>query len=367
MKQLPNSANWLPERIGNYRIESTLGMGGMGVIYKAIQESLDRVVALKVLLPLSHNNEESLQRFEIEARAISLLQHHNIVNIYEYGIEGDYRYFAMQYVDGCDLSKKIAEKKPMSYTEVIDISKQICRGLRYAHGKNIVHRDIKPQNILLDNEGVARLSDFGIAKIFSQVNITMTGVAVGTPEYMSPEQAEGKSPDQQTDIYSLGIVMYEMITKMPPFTGDNPIAVAYKQVHELPPPPSSKRKDIPKRLELIILKALKKDKSERYATVEEMLDHLDSVDINESTGRATAVFSIPSKKSSAQRAADKRITDRRNGDRRDFRKGMYDRLENDSPLTLSFWIDTIRSQWLSLLLICGLTAVLFLHLAHILP
>jgi eukaryotic-like serine/threonine-protein kinase len=356
----PGDQNWFPEYIGKFKILQIIGMGGMGVIYKALQESLNRVVALKVLPPHYCSNEEVARRFEIEAKAISMLQHQNIVNIYEYGCEGGYRYFAMQFVDGQNLSSLIRGKKAMSVQDIIDYSKQICRGLRYAHGQNIIHRDIKPGNILIDKENVVRLTDFGIAKIFSIGDLTMTGVAVGTPEYMSPEQAEGNTVDAQADIYSLGIVMYEMLVKKPPFLANNPIAIAYKHVHELPVSPSVKRRDTPKRLELIVLKALKKKKSERYASVAEMLEHLDSVDVNELVVRSTVLFPIPGfKKAADANDADKRITDRRGGERRRIRKGLSDTL-----LDREYWIEMITYQWPVMTLLAVLMIVLLFHILH---
>ncbi|MBD3320003.1 MAG: protein kinase [Chitinivibrionales bacterium] len=361
--------NWMPDKIGHYKIQGMLGMGGMGAIYKAVQEPLNRIVALKVLLPVTSKSEESMMRFEIEAKAISMLQHQNIVNIYEYGVEDNYRYFAMQFVDGKNLAQRTAAKKPMPYSDIIDISKQICRGLRYAHEKNVIHRDIKPQNVLIDKSGTVLLSDFGIAKIFTNNTITMTGVAVGTPEYMSPEQAEGRTPDAQTDIYSLGIVMYEMVTRLPPFTGDNAVAIAYKQVHELPVPPSSKRKDIPKRLELIILKALKKDKKERYHSITEMLEHLDSVDIDEKIEKPT--MSIPGFKEKAKgyhkgdTTVDQRITDRRSGDRRRGRISRWGMPWWKVAVQNEFWIETWSNQWLSLILIAILAVVFLIHIMSV--
>ena len=357
----PGDQNWLPESIGKYKILQIVGMGGMGVIYKAVQEPLNRVVALKVLPPQFCNNDEVARRFEIEAKAISLLQHQNIVNIYEYGSEEGYRFFAMQYVDGENLSVAIHHKKTMALSAVIDYAKQICRGLRYAHSQNVIHRDIKPSNILIDKEGVARLTDFGIAKIFSMDNITMTGITVGTPEYMSPEQAEGNQVDAQTDIYSLGVVMYEMLVKKPPFNANNPIAIAYKHVHEMPLPPSVKRRDTPKRLELIILKALKKKKNERYGSVAEMLEHLDSVDVDEVVDRPTvSVSRYVSPKivlENDPKTVDKRITDRRGGERRSRRqpfKGMlFDK---------NYWIDLVADQWLSLSISAALGVVLLVHI-----
>jgi eukaryotic-like serine/threonine-protein kinase len=346
------NSDQIPDYISHYKILSRLGKGGMGDIYKAIQDPLNRIVALKVLPPQFGRDEEFAKRFEIEAKAISLLQHQNIVSIYEYGEENGFRYFAMQFVDGMDLSRYIAERKELAVEEIIDFSKQICRGLRYAHNNNVVHRDIKPQNILIDKSNVVKLSDFGIAKIFSGSDITMTGFTLGTPEYMSPEQALGKSIDHQTDLYSLGIVMYEMLVRKPPFTAGDPMAIAYKQVHEQPPPPSVKRKDTPKRLELIILKALKKNKEERYRSVEEMLDHLDSVDPDErTTGTTTASMpAVGTADSSIEKTADRRIVDRRQ------EGSLY------SIRDRRYWLEMAKTQWISWLLLAGLGAVFLVHL-----
>jgi serine/threonine-protein kinase len=345
----------IPQKLGHFKILGKIGKGGMGDIFKAVQEPLNRTVALKILPPQLSRDEEFAKRFEIEAKAISLLQHHNIVSIYEYGEEDGLRYFAMQFVDGTDLGRYIADNKMLPIHEIIDLSKQICRGLRYAHNNSIIHRDIKPQNILLEKNGTVRISDFGIAKIFSNTGITMTGSAVGTPEYMSPEQAQGQKLDAQTDIYSLGILMYEMLTRRPPFMGNNPMAVAYKQVHELPVPPSAKRKDTPKRLELIILKAIKKDKRDRYNSIEEMLDHLDSVDPGEMVSRGVAGVGIQLTKpgDTDKTDVDRRITDRRSNRHRDDSAPFFSK---------EYWKEVLRTQWISWFGIIGLGILLGYHI-----
>jgi serine/threonine protein kinase len=225
--------------------------------------------------------------------------------------------------------------------------------LRYAHANNVIHRDIKPQNILIDKDGVAKLSDFGIAKIFSGTEITMTGFTLGTPEYMSPEQALGKKIDHQTDIYSLGIVMFEMLTRKPPFMAGDPMAVAYKQVHEQPPAPSLKRKDCPKRLELIVLKAIKKKKEDRYQSVEEMLDHLDSVDPNERPDKTTAsmrTVGAGETHTALPKESDRRIVDRRS-------ESLSTQIT-----TAHYWIELAKTQWLSWLLLLGVSVCFLVHL-----
>jgi len=349
-----------PKYIGNYRIISTIGKGGMGEIYKAeqVQAKLRRYVALKVLPPQFLHNDELYQRFVIEAKAIMRLNHQNIVNIYEYGEDNGYHFIAMQYIDGMDLGCYIANTRNMDIPEIINFAKQICRGLLYAHSHGVVHRDIKPQNLLLDKDNIIHITDFGIAKVTSEPGPTQTGSTVGTPEYMSPEQAQGKDIDKQSDIYSLGIVMYEMLTGKPPFTANNSMAVAYKQVHEHPSPPSLKRKSTPKQLELIILKALKKEKHERYATVEDMMNHLDKVDITERANPKTVVINQtkPGKKSKDE---DRRITDRRNGDRRNGSRRAFEGAHHP-VFSGTYWKMMVKTQWPSLLAIAALGAAVVL-------
>jgi serine/threonine-protein kinase len=354
-----------PEYIGNYRILGKLGKGGMGDIYKAMQEPLNRVVALKVLPPQLSRDDEFSKRFEVEAKAISLLEHQNIVNIYEYGDGDGHRFIAMQFVDGMDLGSYIAEHKRVAVPDIISFSKQICRGLKYAHSRSVIHRDIKPQNILLDKNKTIHISDFGIAKIFSTSEITMTGSTIGTPEYMSPEQAQGKKIDAQSDIYSLGVLMYEMLTGKPPFLANNSMAVAYKQVHETPTPPSAKRKDTPKLLELIILKALKKDKRERYSSAEELLNDLDKVNLQERAERPTVRLNSQPPTTKTQKTAgpktqkDRRIVERRG--KTDRRYGGF----ADAPFfSGEYWAMMAKTQWLTWMALAALGTAFLLHVKH---
>jgi serine/threonine protein kinase len=294
------------KRFGGYAILEHLGKGGMGDVYKALQLGLDRIVALKILPSLLARSQEFSERFFTEAYAISRLQHQNIVTIYDYGDEDGQKFIAMQYVQGQTLSKIIKETKKLDYARVIGITKQICRGLKYAHQNEIVHRDIKSGNIMIEPGDKVYISDFGIAKVIDAPSITTTGMAMGTPEYMAPEQCEGGLVDGQSDIYGLGIIIYEMVTGRPPFLADTPLAVAYKQVHDAAPLLSKKCPDVPQRLELIVAKCLKKNKADRYINADELLKDLDSAHIE----------MAPSEVPKTQVPPDLRITDRRGHNRR---------------------------------------------------
>jgi serine/threonine protein kinase len=305
----PTQPEAIPEhRFGGYTIIEHLGKGGMGDVYKAVQSGLERVVALKILPSLLARSTEFSERFFTEAYAISRLQHQNIVTIYDYGEENGQKFIAMQYIQGTTLSKLIqGDKKNLDYARIIGITKQICRGLKYAHQNEIVHRDIKSGNIMVEPGDKVYISDFGIAKVIDAPSITTTGMAMGTPEYMAPEQCEGGLVDGQSDIYGLGIIIYEMVTGRPPFLADTPLAVAYKQVHESAPLLAKKAPDVPPRLELIVAKCLKKAKADRYQNADELLRDLDSAHLDVAPELATSKNQAPS---------DLRITDRRGKDRR---------------------------------------------------
>jgi serine/threonine-protein kinase len=294
-------------RFGGYLITEHLGKGGMGDVYKALQAGLERTVALKILPALLARSQEFSERFFSEAYAISRLQHQNIVTIYDYGEENGQKFIAMQFINGTTLSKIIHNEKRLDFPRIIAIAKQICRGLKYAHSNEIVHRDIKSGNIMVEPGDKIYISDFGIAKVIDAPSITTTGMAMGTPEYMAPEQCEGGLVDGQSDIYGLGCIMYEMVTGKPPFLADTPLAVAYKQVHEIPPLLSKKVPEVPPRLELIVAKCLKKNREERYRNADELLKDLDGAHLDLAPA-APADF-VPA-------APDNRITDRRGGDRR---------------------------------------------------
>lgn len=218
--------------LGRYKIVEKIGEGGMGAVYKALQPSLNRYVAIKVLRPNLAANVEFVERFKREARSAGQLGHPNIIHINDEGQEGDLHYIVMAYVDGMSLSDKLRAEGALDLRETYAILAQVSAGLDYAHARHVIHRDVKPSNILLTKDGSAILTDFGIAKAATDTRITRTGIGVGTADYMSPEQCEGPDVDATSDIYSLGIVLYEMVTGRVPFQGENTLATMYQQVHE---------------------------------------------------------------------------------------------------------------------------------------
>ena len=263
--------------ISHYKILEKLGGGGMGVVYKAHDTKLDRFVALKFLPPHFSADEEEKQRFIHEAKAASALEHANICNIHEFDETEDGQLFiAMACYEGETLKKKI-ERGPLKLEEAANIAIQTASGLNKAHKKGIVHRDIKPANVFLTSDGVVKILDFGLAKLAGRTKLTKTGTTLGTVDYMSPEQTRGEKVDHRTDIWSLGVVMYEMITGRLPFKGDYKQAVSYAIVNEEPEPMTGLRTGVPMELERIVNKCLTKAPDERYQHVDELI-----VDLNKS-------------------------------------------------------------------------------------
>jgi tetratricopeptide (TPR) repeat protein len=257
--------------ISHYKITEKLGEGGMGVVYKAQDLKLDRFVALKFLPPHLTTSEDEKQRFIHEAKAASALQHNNICAIHEIDeTDDDQIFICMDYYEGETLDKRIKEK-PFPIEETIDIAIQIAQGLAKAHEKEIVHRDIKPANIMLTADGVVKILDFGLAKLSTQTKLTKESTTLGTVSYMSPEQVKGDEVDYRTDIWSLGVLIYEMLTGQFPFKGDYEQAVVYSIINEASEPLTSRRTGLPLELERIVNKALTKDKDERYQHIDEML------------------------------------------------------------------------------------------------
>ncbi|MBI3110221.1 MAG: protein kinase, partial [Ignavibacteriales bacterium] len=281
----------ISQTISHYKILEKLGEGGMGVVYKAQDTKLDRIVALKFLPPNLASDENDKKRFVHEAKAASALDHPNICNIHEIDETLDGQVFiAMAFYEGTPLNKKI-EQGPLKLEEAVDIGIQIAEGLQAAHRKDIIHRDIKSSNVMATASGQIKILDFGLAKRAGATLLTKSGATVGTVPYMSPEQARGEKVDHRTDIWSLGIVLYEMITGRLPFRSDYNEALVYSILNEDPPPPTSLRSDVPMELERIVKKAMQKEHASRYQHVDEMVTDLRALKQAIMSGREGAAVS----------------------------------------------------------------------------
>jgi len=262
---------------GRYEIIARIGGGGMAVVYKAYDTLLHRYVAVKVLREQFVHDEEFIQRFLREARSAASLSHPNVVSIYDVGQDKDTHYIVMEYIEGGTLNDIIKERAPLQPEEAVRIASQICDALDHAHQNGIIHRDIKPHNILLSSKnGRVKVTDFGIARAATASGITQTGAVLGSVHYFSPEHAKGVQQGEKSDIYSLGAVLYQMVTNRLPFPGDSPISVALKHLQENIEEPRAINPLIPQSLENIILKAMRKDPNERYASAKEMLLDLET-------------------------------------------------------------------------------------------
>ena len=254
--------------LGNrYEILEKIGSGGMATVYKAKCHVLNRYVAIKILRDEFTTDEEFVKRFEVEAQAAASITHPNIVSVYDVGVDGNLHYIVMELIKGKTLKEIIVEENgPLPWKWSVNISIQIASALEVAHKNHIIHRDIKPHNIIITEDGVAKVTDFGIAKAASNSTITAFGTTIGSVHYFSPEHARGGYTDEKSDLYSLGVVMYEMLTGRVPFDADTPVSVALKHMQEEPKPPIEVNPNIPKAVNDIIMKALKKDPNLRYQT-----------------------------------------------------------------------------------------------------
>ncbi len=264
-----------------YEIQKELGRGGMAIVYKAVQESLGRPVALKVLPQGLTHDEKLLERFHREARSAAMLNHPHIVTIFDEGEMNGVHYMAMEYLTGRDLHEILQEGGPLPPEEAVALIAPVAEALGYAHTKDTVHRDVKSSNVMVTDVGRPVLMDFGIAYASTESRLTQTGTVLGTPEYMSPEQARGNEVDPRSDLYSLGVVLYETVTGTLPHTGGHPMSVVYKVLHESYAPPSNHNPDCPPWLEQIIAKLLMKDADDRYQTGQDVADALKAKDPGE--------------------------------------------------------------------------------------
>ena len=263
---------------GRYQIIEELGKGGMGKVYKANDTKIKEKIALKLIKPEVAADKKTIERFSNELKFARKIRHGNVCQMFDLNEEQGIHYITMEYVRGEDLKKLIRKMGQLSVGQVIPIAKQVCDGLAEAHRLGVVHRDLKPQNIMLDEEGNARIMDFGIARSITGKGITGAGVMIGTPEYMSPEQGEVKEVDQRSDIYSLGVILYEMVTGRVPFEGETPLGIAMKHKSEMPKHPKELNAQVPDDLNLVILKCLEKDKEKRYQSAGEVRSELEKIE-----------------------------------------------------------------------------------------
>ena len=253
-----------------YELMEKIGEGGMAVVYKARCTFLDRWVAIKILRDQYANNPEFVDRFQREARAAARLAHPNIVSIYDVGEDQGRHFIVMEYVQGENLKDYLSRRGPLTPQTVAEMGQQVAAALAHAHCRGIIHRDIKPHNLLVSPEGQVKVTDFGIARAAAASSLTETGVVLGSVHYFSPEQAQGGAVDARSDIYALGVVLYELLTGEPPFTGDSPIAIALSHLDSEPPAVAELCPHVPEDLEQAIMKAMAKDPAHRYQTAGEL-------------------------------------------------------------------------------------------------
>ena len=266
---------------GRYEIRELIGIGGMANVYRCYDTVDDREVAIKILKDEFLNNEEFIRRFKNESKAIAVLSHPNIVKVYDVSFGDMIQYIVMEYIDGITLKEYINQQKVLSWKETVHLVTQVLKALSHAHSKGVVHRDIKPQNMMLLSDGTIKVTDFGIAR-FSNSTRTMTEQAIGSVHYIAPEQAKGDITDGKTDIYSIGVMMYEMLTGKLPFDGDNAVSVALMHLQVVPDTPRTVNPSIPEGIEEITLKAMQKQPADRYQSAQDMLSDIDRFRMNPS-------------------------------------------------------------------------------------
>ena len=329
---------------GRYELLEKIGDGGMAVVYKGKDKLLNRFIAVKILRPEFTKDATFVENFKRESQAAAGLSHPNIVGVYDVGREGNINYIVMELIDGQTLNKIIEEEAPMDYRKVIDISKQVAQALRVAHKNKIIHRDVKPHNIMITSDGVVKLADFGIARAVNDTTLSTGSKIVGSVHYFSPEQARGNYVDERSDIYSLGIVMYEMLTGKVPFDGDNPVSVALKHINEEIIPPRELEPGIPPALERCVMKATNKYQTKRYSSADELIQELDNISfVTDVVG--TSIFE----------SSD--IVERRNKRRDEFKKAVEDEVKAREELNRpKKKRRAILATFLILLLMAGGTA-----------
>jgi eukaryotic-like serine/threonine-protein kinase len=280
---------------GRYELLELIGKGGMSSVYKAHDRLLDRQIAVKVLHPHFTEDEEYVERFRREARSVAQLSHPNIVTVIDRGEDGGRQFIVFEYVEGENLKQLLDRTGPMPVRDALLLALQMARALSFAHGRGLIHRDVKPQNVLLNADGQAKMTDFGIARSIDVQGVTITGTVLGTSEYIAPEQARGEKVDAQTDVYSLGVVLYELLVGGVPYQGETFVTVALKHVNEPVPPVLERRPELPPRVALAVERAMAKSPDERFPSMQELVDELEAclAELDPSAEQATMISRRP--------------------------------------------------------------------------
>lgn len=345
---------------GRYQVIERIGGGGMALVYRAHDILLNRNVAIKVLRNQFVHDEEFIRRFRREAQSAASLSHPNVVSIYDVGQEDEIHYIVMEYIEGKNLNEIIKERAPLQVDESVRIASQICDALDHAHQNQIIHRDIKPHNILIGRNGRVKVTDFGIARAVTSTTITQTGSVVGSVHYFSPEHAKGVSTGEKSDLYSLGIVLYQMLTGSLPFLGESPISVALKHLQEEFEEPRLLNPLIPQSVENVILRSMRKNPEERYQSAKEMLQDLETCLLPERRSEAKVLFDDEDDEDRTRIIpAIKPI--QRNGGSRNHREERMVREEDDDRVPVSKG----KKQWAKPALWIGLTLLLLLAMASV--
>jgi eukaryotic-like serine/threonine-protein kinase len=328
--------------LGNrYLLLEKIGGGGMAIVYKAKCTLLNRFVAIKILRSEFTNDEEFVKRFKIEAQSVASLSHPNVVSIYDVGYQDDIHYIVMEYVDGLTLKEYINKHGALNWQDAIKITIQICSAIEHAHKNNIVHRDIKPHNILMTKEGIVKVTDFGIARAVTSSTITMVGSTIGSVHYFSPEQARGGFIDEKSDLYSLGIAMYEMVTGRVPFDGETPVAVALKHIQEVPVEPRKLTPTLPYGVNEIIMKAIQKEQTLRYQSATAMI-----IDLNKVLGQPQGGFvgqEIVKNQSTIRMQTVNSLNGANSNRSNDATNNQYEAQKQKKKNTAAYWLAGITS------------------------